>query len=210
MKQRAAHRGADGDVAAFAQSFLESRLAGFEKDMSICLTATPSRTRPGLTHAYFPALGASFGLIEYVSGLYRGNLKGIGWAQVADWAERYLPQPDYDRDAMKVFFDAFRHSVAHRGIASGIWVDRSRNIRRRVTWRVSADSRRPACKLIEEAGLLKNDPPWPTAYTHRMHIHLKALKTDLVRAVLEYAASVQNDRGLQANLKACMRQLYPL
>jgi hypothetical protein len=209
-KRRATHRGAGGNLLTFASHFLDSRLVGFEKDTTICLTPIPSPTRPGLTHAYFPALGACCGLLEYVSALYRGNISGMGWTHVADWAQRYLPQPDYSRDTVRVFFKAFRHSVAHRGISTGVWLDRSTTPHRRVTWKVLADSRRPACILVAEQGILKNDPPWPCPFTHRMYIHLKALKTDLVRGVRAYAASLRDEQNLLLpKFERCMRQLYP-
>lgn len=210
MGHRLAHRNAAGNISAFARDFIEARLAGFEKDLTICLTPTPSLTRRGNTHAYFPALGACFGFLEYVTGLFRGNINGIGWRQIADWTDRFLPQPDYGRDMVRVFFDAFRHSVAHRGIATGIWIDRSTAPRARVTWRVLADARRPACRLVAEAGVLKSDPPWPCPYTHRMHIHLRALRTDLRKGVLSYAGAIGTEPHLQRNFETCMRQLYPL
>lgn len=210
VDQDSAHRNAAGNVAAFARHFLQARLAGFEKDLAICLTPIQSSTRRGLTHAYFPALSACFGFLEYLAGLHRGNLNGIGWVQVANWADRFLPQPDYNRELVRILFSAFRHSVAHRGIATGVWVDRSKTPHLRVTWRVLADVRRPACKLIGERGTLKRDPPWPCPYTHRMQIHLKALQSDLAEGVLNYIAAVEIDKKLQSNFEACMRQLYPV
>jgi hypothetical protein len=166
-----------------------------------------SKSRAGPTHAYFPALGSCFGFLEYVTGLFRGNINGIGWVQIADWTDRFMPQPDYNREMVRVFFNAFRHSVAHRGIATGIWVDRAAPFYR-ITWKVYEDADRPACELKAENGVLTRDPPWPCSYTHRMHIHLKALKTDLAEGVLSYAAAIESEKNLQDNFEACMRQLY--
>ena len=59
--RRLPHRGTADDQAKFATDFLKGRLAGFEKDMRICLTGIPSEVRSGLTHAYFPALGTCCG-----------------------------------------------------------------------------------------------------------------------------------------------------
>jgi hypothetical protein len=210
VRQRPAHRNAAGNTSVFARDFIEARLAGFEKDLAICLSPAPSLTGRGNTHAYFPSLGACFGFLEYVAGLFRGNVNGIGWQQVADWTDRFLPQPDYRRELVRVLFEAFRHSVAHRGIASGVWIDRSKAPHARITWTVLADARRPACQLMAKAGVLKSDPPWPCPYTHRMHIHLKALGADLSRGVLTYAAAVAAEARLQGNFERCMRQLYPL
>jgi hypothetical protein len=100
------HRGASGDDLVFARRFVQSRLAGFEKDIRICLTGVNSKVRPGMTHAYFPALAACCATLEYLAALHRGNIHGLGWRQVADWARAYLPQPDYDGDTVRVLVEA--------------------------------------------------------------------------------------------------------
>ena len=138
-----AHRGANGDMAVFAPRFIDGRLAGFNKISKICLTPVQSRDRAGLTHAYFPALASCCGTLEYLTALYQGNTNGIGWQQIAAFAERYLPQPAFDKETVRILFDAFRHPVAHRGIASGVWIDRNNGVGkgRRLTWKVSADAK---------------------------------------------------------------------
>ncbi len=122
--------------------------------MKICLTPVASEAGTGVTHAYLPALAACCGIREYLAALYRGNIRGVGWQQIADFADRYLPQPDFDRETVRVLFEAFRHPVAHRGIASGVWVDRNHGAGkgRRLTWKVSADAKRPACEVVAEVG----------------------------------------------------------
>ncbi len=205
------HRGASGDMRRFAEEFIAARLAGFEKDMKICLTGIPSKTRSGLTHAYFPALSACCGTLEYLTALHRGNRNRIGWQQVSVWSQRYLPQPDFDQDIVRILFEAFRHSVAHRGIASGIWVDRNQGpgLGRRITWRVLADSQRPSCNLVPESGKLRRDPPWLCTYSHRMHIHLASLKVDIRDGANRYKRELRFDGELLENFESCMRQLYP-
>jgi len=165
-----------------------------------------------MTHAYFPALGACCATFEYFAGLHRGNLHRLGWQQVADWAQRYLPQPDYDRETVRILFDGFRHPVAHRGIASGVWIDRhpGSGLGRRLTWKLLADSRRPACRVVAENGRLENDPPWPCAYTHRVHIHLKRLERDIRSGARRYSRELAASPQLQANFMACMKQVYPV
>jgi hypothetical protein len=206
-----AHRGAGDDLSRFAMKLVRSRLDGFQKDIRICLTPAKSKGGSGITHAYFPALGACCATLEYLAGLHLGSLRRLGWQQVADWAAHYLPQPAYDRETVRILFEAFRHPVAHRGIASGVWVDRhaAAGSGRRLTWKVSADSRRPACELLPEAGRLVRDPPWPCSYTHRVHIHLKGLEVDIRRGAARYSRALVADPQLLANFTACMRQLYP-
>jgi len=212
MRSAPVHRGAAGNTAVFAGRFVQGRLGGFEKDMKICLTPANLEAGSGLTHAYFPALAACCGILEYLTALYHGNTRRVGWQQIANFAERYLPQPDFHRDTVRVLFEAFRHPVAHRGIASGVWVDRNHGAGRgrRLTWKVSADAKRPACEVVAEVGRLTRDPPWPCPYTHRVHIHLRGLWTDIRDAANRYSKDIARDPQLQANFEACMRQLYPV
>ena len=205
------HRGAAGDMALFAERFLDGRLAGFNKDMEICLRPAPGNAPSRPTHAYFPALGACCSTLEYLTALDRGSVRGIGWPQVAAWAEKYLPQPDYGRDVARVLFEAFRHPVAHRGIASGVWVDDRNNggAIRRITWKVLANSRRPACQVLSESGVLVRDPPWPCPYTHRVHIHLRALWADIRGGAEKFKCAVRSDPAVLRNVERCFNQLYP-
>ncbi len=205
------HRGIINDVPLFARHFIEGRLAGFAKDLKICLTPAylPNRRTP--THAYFPALGACCGLLEYLAALHHGNVTNVGWDVVAKWAQRYLPQPAYDREVTRLLVLAFRNSVNHRGIASGVYVDRRPGPSHgfRYTWKVHADSRRPACDIRDEAGSLRTDPPWSCNYTHRVHIHLKRLQTDIRDGAKLFVNEIARKPRLQRNFEACMNQLYP-
>lgn len=212
MESRAPHRGLVEDKGAFAERFVLDRLAGFQKDMDICLTGAPSKTRKGLTHAYFPALAACCGTLEYMAGLYKGRLDSVGWRDVARWANFYLPQPDYAEDVVRVFVEAFRNSIAHRGIASGVWIDRKpagAGNGRRFTWRVLADRRRPSIRFVEENRSLLKDTPWACPYTHRAHIHLGSLCVDIREAAVKYAADVRADQKLTDKFFTGMNELYP-
>ena len=107
MGKRVPHRGEADDKGAFAKAFVLGRLAGFEKDMEICLRPIPSKTRSGETHAYFPALTACCGTLEYFAAMLSGRVRGLGSKEVAEWSKLYLPQPDYDNEAIRVLMDAF-------------------------------------------------------------------------------------------------------
>jgi hypothetical protein len=211
MESRAPHRGLGNEGGAFAERFVLDRLAGFEKDIHICLTPVPSKTRRGLTHAYFPALACCCGTLEYLAGLYKGHLDTVGWRDVAAWANRYLPQPDYAEDTVRVFVEAFRNSIAHRGIASGVWVDRKPGDGhgRRFTWKVLADSHRPAIDFVSENKTLLEDPPWSCPYTHRAHIHLRSLSVDIRKGAMKYAKDARDDHKLTKKFFGCMQDLYP-
>jgi hypothetical protein len=210
-KTTAIHRGATGNIAMFAPRFIQGRLDGFEKDMTICLTPTKHASASGITHAYLPALAACCGLLEYLAGLYRGNLEKNGWQQVAKFAKRYLPQPDFDEETVRILFQVFRHPIAHRGIASGIWVDPNDGPGkgRRITWQVSADTKRPACEVAAKAGQLTRDPPWTCSYTHCGHIHLRSLWIDIRNAADRYSKEIAVDQQLLESFATCMNRLYP-
>lgn len=106
---------------------------------------------------------------------------------------------------------AFRNSVAHRGIATGIWCDRSDHgtIRRRVTWKLLESRGDPACQLIEEAGVLVKDPPWECPYTHRMHIYLRTFSNDLAAGARQLADKLRVDKDLKRRFERAMNELYP-
>ena len=211
MDPSAIQRGVGGDIAAFAAAFVQGRFAGFEKDMNICLTAVPRADGTGKTYAYFPALAACTSTLEYLTALTRGNTNGIGWTHVADFAADYMRQPDFDRDTVRVLFEALRHPIAHRGIASGVWVDRNQgpNHGRRMVWKISAGTNRPASQIVPETGVVKRDSPWPCAFSHRVHIHLRALYLEIREAANLYVQRVVADLNLQRNFVTCMGQLYP-
>jgi hypothetical protein len=211
MSRRPHHRGSVDNPAKFAKSFVRARMGSVEKDLRICLTPRPLSNERGMTRAYFPALSLCCGTIEYLTALHRGSIRRIGWQQVSTWAEIFLPQPDYNADVVRILIEAFRHPIAHRGIASGVWVDRSHGPGRgrRITWKVLADARRPAVRIVPEQKELRNDPPWPCRYTHRVHIHLRSMRRDIREASKRYVSRLQDDQALQESFMACMRQLYP-
>ena len=205
------HRGTIDDTPLFARRFIEGRLAGFAKDMEVCLKPLkiPGRRTP--THAYFPALGTCCGTLEYLAALHYGNVNSIGWDVLANWTARYLPQPDYDNAVTRILVLAFRNSVNHRGIASGVYVDPRPGPGHgwRYTWKVHADAIRPACEIREELGTLIKDSPWPCSYTHRVHIHLKGLQVDIRNGARKFVEDIGAKPQLQRNFEACMNQLYP-
>lgn len=210
-RRKLLHRGAPNNPAQFARAFLEARLRGFEKDMCICLKGIKSDDRPGLTHAYFPALMNCCGMLEYLAGLYAGKIDKLGRKDVATFANKYLPQPDYDAEVIRVLFDAFRNAVAHRGIASGVWVDLNPGMKgRRLTWKVMADTARPAIMVVASRSEIKFDSPWPCPYTHRVHIHLGRLWRDIRDSVDGYVDELITSKALQDKFMKCMEQLYPV
>ncbi len=209
--KRPPHRGLPNEPAKFARQFVLDRLAGFTKDIDICLTPAASKAKDSPTHAYFPALASCCGTLEYWSALFRGRTTGLGWPDVWNWSQHYLPQPAYGEDPIRVLVDAFRNAVAHRGIATGVWVDRKpgAGFGRRLTWRILEDDSCPSIRVVDEVGTLITDPPWPCVYTHRVHIHLRSLADDISAGAQTYAEDLLQEQQLVDKFYACMRQLYP-
>lgn len=156
-------------------------------------------------------LAACCATLEYLAGLYVGRLDRLGKREASQYAQAFLAQPDYNEEAIRLLFDAFRNAVAHRGIASGVWQDEHAQHRgRRITWNVHADSKRPALELLPRAGVVKFDSPWECPYTHRMQIHLGRLWRDIVSSVDGYIAAIESSDVLQRHFHKCMKELYPL
>ena len=220
-KRRRPHRGSADNIAEFAPKFVRGRLRGFEKDMCICLRDTlyselPERVRNGrspstVVHAYFPALGACCATLEYLSALYAGHIDRIGESHIQRYAKKFLPQPDYSPELVRVLYLAFRHPVAHRGIASGVWKDAHPKMQgRRLTWNVSESDDGPPIRLAPEASALTKDSPWPCAYTHRVHINLGKLWRDIKDSADKYLLELATNGPLLIHFEKCMRQLYPV
>jgi hypothetical protein len=103
-QERGPYRGSGGDLRVFAPLFIDDRMAGFEKDLRICLTPVPAIHRRGETHAYFPALAACCGAIEYLATLTIGRARpirdGLVRRDIESFAQDYMRQPDYDAEAV--------------------------------------------------------------------------------------------------------------
>lgn len=210
LKNGFARRGAKNDDVLFAIKFVEGRLRGFEKDIRICLTGT-KQNDGYISHAYFPALVTCCGMLEYLAGLHCGRLDGLGKREFIAYSTKFLRQPDYDTEAIRILFDAFRNPVAHRGIASGVWVDRHRStLGRRLTWIIHASTNSPAIQLRATPGELRRDSPWPCQYSHRVHIYLGRLWRDIRTSADKYLIDVTSTDTLQVNFMNCMKYLYPV
>lgn len=209
MKEGTPHRGASGDMVLFAQRFLEARFSGFMKDIEICLTGRPADWRPGLTYAYFPALMACCGTLEYLACMYHGRRR-CNDDLVATFAIDFMPQPAYDAEAIRTLFEGFRHKVAHHGIASGVWHDQRHD--RRVTWAIGPDQSGPAIQLRDDARDLVFDPPWPCRVTHIAEIHLGCLASDIKKSALGargYVQALKARNDLVSSFVRCMQYMYP-
>lgn len=208
------HRGANGDMVEFARRFVTARMKGFTKDIRICLTPVPSETRPGNTHAYFPALMSCLTTLEYMTQLHLGRTVACSDKEIRQYCQKFMPA-SYNADVLRVLFEAFRHPIAHRGISSGVWVDedRRRPQRRRITWTVTEKTEAPAISIVEHAGIIKRDAPWECSHTHRAVIRIGQLAADIRESALGaqgYCAQLSTNKTIIRNFTTCMKELYPL
>lgn len=204
------HRGAVDNMAAFAPRFIQARMDGFEKDIRICLTPNDATGDARETCAYFPALAACCAAIEYLTALWTGSMKSMGRTNVEKFATRFLPQPHYDGEAVRVLWDLFRNRVAHHGITSGIWVDRHAHIGgRRLLWSLTRESSLPAIEVHARAGELVLDPPWPCSYTHVAIVRLARLAHDVRESSLGVIAEFGKEPAALVKFTKAMRELYP-
>lgn len=210
-------RGSEGALAKFAPRFLRGRLDGFQKDMKTCLTGIPNPKRRGKeTHAYFPALMACCGMLEYMACLYRGPSRNTrntfiaSWRDIAGFPNRFVPGV-YDEDAVRILHESIRNAVAHRSILSGVWVDEDkRNAGRRLVWSIYEDFDGLAIQIEAHSGTIRRDSLWECPYTHRVHVRLGTLSNDISEAINAYIAELECSADLQNKFERCLRYLYPI
>ena len=172
-------------IYAYAKSFVQRRIATYKKDMSICLT----RNSQG-SHAYIPGLMATISLLELLSGLYAGKVKGIGLSGILEYSHTFLDSNQYTDDRLAVLYELFRHKIAHLSHPYGVFdsheVAKSCILLNKprcwITWQINATDSKPAINIIENAGTLINDPPWPVNYSHKCKVSLKRLSIDIPRS----------------------------
>lgn len=196
------------DPDRFGPWFVRERMIGFQKDLEICLTARPHPTENRTTVAFSPALGTCCGTLDFLSCLYHGRLgKQINVDLIAAYSRRYLPQPDYNKDAVRMLFSKmFRHAVAHRGIVSGVFPDQASG--RRYAWKLDTTKASPAVSVEAESG--EDDRgPWSCRHTHRALIHLGRLWRDIRDSAYSYADDLPSNTMLNERFLRCMEYLYP-
>lgn len=182
-------------------------MAGFKKDIDICLAGAAADSSGRITYAYLPALMSCCATLEYLADLFLGRNNSLSKGDIQQYANRFMPQPDYDTEAIRILWELFRNGVAHHGITSGVWKDmKPANLGRRLTWDIVCEEGR-AIEVRAQAGKLMVHPPWPTSYTHRAIIRLPALSRDVAMSAELFIQAF--DEPMLANFYRVMRKLYP-
>lgn len=210
--RRILYKGSDGIIRKYAEPYLRDRLSGFDKDMKICLKGIPQPNSRELTHAYFPALMNCCGLLELLGGLYTGNTDSTKINRVFKY-RKFLPQPDYSVENIRLLFVVLRHATAHLSTGSGVRIPTKGDYRgKRITWKIYADSQYPAIRLEKERDDLDEQSPWDCPHEYRLHVRLKRLQCDIRGSVLNeggYLSELLPSKNLMRNFETCMRQIYP-
>jgi hypothetical protein len=94
----------DEELLSFARKFFRDRIGPFRADIAICLTPDANGHR-----AEFPALITCIGFVEFLSGLYAGNLESNGLANLQSYAARFMDTTKYDPLRLQVLYLVFRH-----------------------------------------------------------------------------------------------------
>lgn len=194
------------EMASYASAHIKERMDGFTKDIRICLRPIvhPTTRRP--TVAFSPALATCCATLEYLTSLATGRRNGPRVDQIAGFARDYMPQPDYNADVIAVLFEAFRHAVAHRGIVSGVMLHGKSN--RRIAWLLADGLSRPAIQITVDAGEDLR-APWHCPHTHRAHIYLRRLASDIRAGGTSYANAVGANARLVQNFAKAMEWIFP-
>ena len=196
----------------FAVKHIRAHAGRVERDIRICLRQDPKSGK----HAYFPALMTCISFLDFLSGLYAGNIKSHGYKDVRRYTSRFMDQTVYTDLNLSILYEGFRHKVAHLAHPYFLFDTSAKNSipgpRKRIVFTVYARSRRPAITLethVDEIHSYKL--PWPVPYDHRIHISISSLKRDIMASLHGpngYLAALRKDATLQTKFADCMRVMF--
>jgi hypothetical protein len=200
----------DAEIVGFARAFLHEHLVRFRKDIKICLT--PNRKDEC---AYFPALITCIAFVEFLSGLYAGNLDGPALEQIKNYAAAFM-SPDYTVDRLDILYECFRHKVAHLALPYAVFDTDTKaktfsgQSKRLITWTVDSGRRKPSIQIVQENQQVKAAvTPWPVHYDHRAIVYLCRLAYDIRRSLPKYLHHLEINATARCNFKTCMRPIFP-
>lgn len=217
----------EDDLHRFADWFVHERIETFSKDMAICLKparqVNHSNGRVIETRcANMPALMNCISLLELLSCLHAGELKGGSLRKIRLYAQDFLAdKPAYTGDALDILYEGFRHKIAHATQPYGSFDTHSveakkhalkERPRRFVTWRVWAKTGLPAITMDEMLADPAPRSPWPIPCTHRCTVGLPTLAEDIVASAIGengYLKSLHRNAKARAHFAACMREFFP-
>lgn len=204
------------DWVQFAEiRLLRPQLDRFERDIRICLRKDEKTGK----HAYFPGLTTCISFLEFMSGLYAGNVESRhGYIQLCDYADRFMDRTVYTNLHLSILYEGFRHKLAHLAHPYFVFDTATKKSKvpepkRRIVWTVRAKGSRPPITLVPHTDEIRRYKlPWSVPYDHRIHISVAGFKRDIVSSVRGrngYLAALKKDPALQRKFAKCMEQFFP-
>jgi hypothetical protein len=202
----------DVAIVEFARAFLDEHLVRFRKDIKICLTPNAEGD-----HAYFPALMTCIAFVEFLSGLYAGNLDGPGLKQLKKYAVEFMPL-EYTADRLDVLYECFRHKVAHLALPCAVFDTDTKprtfrdQPRRLITWTVTAGRGKPPIEIAKVKPAKQIEmavTPWPVHYDHRATVYLCNLVFDIKNSVPKYLRRLEANKTARDHFRKCMVVWFP-
>jgi hypothetical protein len=202
-------------LLSFARQFLRDQVDGFRQDIGICLTMDSHRR-----HAYFPALIRCISFLDFLGGLYAGDIESHSLNELQKYARQFMDRSNYDDLLLGILYEGFRHKIAHLSNAYPVFDTATKPGKfvpphRRITWTVYASKRRVPIELVSYPSsilLRKTKTPWPVSYDHRIHISLRSFANDIVKSISGpsgYLRHLQSDASSQKNFEKAMQQFFP-
>ena len=152
-------------------------------------------------------------MLELLGNLYSGETENSDLTRIFGYSNRFLPQPVYSEENIRLLFVVLRHAAAHLSTLAGVRVPKSGAYKgQRITWKIYADARHPAIKLQKESGILREQPPWDCPFDYRLHVRIDRLRCDIRDSVMGasgYLYTLQSKSETLQNFKKCMQQIYP-
>jgi len=199
-------------LTSFAGVFLRGLLGTFRKDLAICLTANKKQE-----HAYFPALITCIGVLDFMSGLYAGDIEGHGLKELKAYIAKFFVNKTHYNE-LDLLYIMFRHKIAHIGYPYTV-TDTALDKRlpgppRRITWTVFADNRKRPIELIHHPPKLlkKSIRPWDVSYDTRALVSIKRIRADIVKSIYGrsgYLHHLKTDGIARERFAKCMVVYFP-
>ncbi len=207
-------------TSSFICEFIVGRLAGFEKDMAICLE--PIRPEVAIaigakqgTRAYLPAIMTCCGLLEFLGALWSGKPRDESGPITAAkfFTEGLLPAAWSDARAVGALWAILRHKIAHH--THPYYVTKFDGDRfawmatEQILPRAFAIDSAPPGAIVET-----HSTPWGVPYTHKFTVSIRRLQVDVVSAAHLFMEVIcdpsRTDRPVRmANVNNCLREFMP-
>lgn len=183
----------------FAHELVTRRLAGFRKDVEVCLqplsdeAAQAAGVESGKP-AYFPALALCCAMVEFIGALYDGDPDKPGLGRESMEAlirDGFLSANEYSDKVVKVLWGAFRNKIAH--FAHPYWVTKVGGMRLSLVVSIHPADHAVVITKAPPGTVVSSHPvPWEVPISDIAHVSIPKLRDDIVAAGEAYATALAN------------------